>query len=53
LVIIEDQDSINGTFINAKKLTPYLPETLKDGDILHLGMVPIEVKILSQNKPAK
>jgi len=53
LVIIEDQDSINGTFINSKKIAPYLPETVKDGDTLHLGMVAIEVKILTQDEFAK
>ena len=53
VVIIEDQDSINGTYINCKKLAPYLPEALKNGDTLHLGMVAIEVNILTQEELAK
>ena len=36
-VFIEDLGSINGTFLNRKKLTPYLPEALKSGDELQLG----------------
>lgn len=47
-VFVEDLGSINGTFINGKRLEPYMPETLRDGDILQLGKLPIEVKIRSQ-----
>ena len=36
-VFIEDLGSINGTFLNRKKLTPYLPQALKSGDELQLG----------------
>ena len=45
-VVVEDLDSINGTFINGERLDPYLPETLNDGDILQLGRLLIEVKII-------
>ena len=44
-VVVEDLGSINGTFINGKRLAPYLPETLKDGDSLQLGRLLIEVKL--------
>jgi pSer/pThr/pTyr-binding forkhead associated (FHA) protein len=44
-VIIEDMGSINGTFVNGKRLDPYLPEILNDGDILCLGKLQIDVKI--------
>ena len=37
--------SINGTFVNGKRLDPYLPEIINDGDILQLGKLKIEVKI--------
>ena len=47
-VVIEDLGSINGTFLNGKRLDPYFPETLKDGDFLQLGKLPLEVKIHSQ-----
>ena len=47
-VIVEDLASVNGTFINGKRLDPYLPESLKDGDTLYLGKVLIEVRILSR-----
>ena len=53
IVIVEDQDSINGTYINSKKLAPYLPEALNSGDTLHLGMVAMEVKILTQEELEK
>lgn len=47
-VVLEDLGSINGTFINGKRLDPYIPETLKDGDKLQLGKIPIDVKIRHQ-----
>jgi hypothetical protein len=36
-VFIEDLGSINGTFLNYKKLTPCFPQALKSGDELQLG----------------
>jgi len=42
-VFIEDLGSINGTFLNRKKLTPYLPQTLKNGDELQLGKLILRV----------
>lgn len=45
MVVVEDMGSINGTFVNGKRLDPYLPEVLNDGDILLLGKLKIEVKI--------
>jgi hypothetical protein len=45
MVVVEDLGSINGTFINGKRLDPYLPELIADGDKLQLGRLLIEVKI--------
>lgn len=45
MVIVEDMGSINGTFVNGRRLDPYLPEILNDGDLLSLGKLQIEVKI--------
>jgi hypothetical protein len=42
-VFIEDLGSINGTFLNRKKLTPYLPQMLKSGDELQLGKLTLRV----------
>jgi hypothetical protein len=42
-VFIEDLGSINGTFVNRKKLTPYLPEALRSGDQLHMGKLMLRV----------
>lgn len=42
-VFIEDLGSINGTFLNRKKLTPYLPQSLKSGDELQLGKLILRV----------
>lgn len=44
-VVVEDLGSINGTFINGKRLAPYLPEVLHNGDQLQLGKLLIEVKL--------
>ena len=45
-VVVEDLGSINGTFINGKRLAPYLPEMLHPGDQLQLGKLLIEVEFL-------
>jgi hypothetical protein len=42
-VLIEDLGSMNGTFLNRKKLTPYLPQVLKNGDELQLGGLILQV----------
>jgi predicted component of type VI protein secretion system len=42
-VFIEDLGSMNGTFLNRKKLTPYLPQVLKSGDELQLGKLMLRV----------
>jgi hypothetical protein len=42
-VFIEDLGSINGTFLNRKKLTPYLPQVLNSGDELQLGKLILRV----------
>jgi hypothetical protein len=47
-VAVEDLGSVNGTFINGRRLDPYLPEALNNGDILQLGKVQIEVEIRTQ-----
>ena len=44
-VVVEDLGSINGTFINGKRLAPYLPEVLSDGDSLQLGRLLIDVHL--------
>jgi pSer/pThr/pTyr-binding forkhead associated (FHA) protein len=44
-VVVEDLGSINGTFINGKRLAPYLPEVLRHNDQLQLGKLLIEVEM--------
>lgn len=44
-VVVEDLGSINGTFINGKRLAPYLPENLSDGDSLQIGRLLIDVQL--------
>jgi pSer/pThr/pTyr-binding forkhead associated (FHA) protein len=50
LVSLEDLGSINGTFVNGRKLDPYMPEALRDGDMLQLGRIPMEIKILHRER---
>lgn len=47
-VFLEDLGSVNGTFINGKKLDPYITEILSDGDVLQVGKIPIEIEILNR-----
>ena len=42
-VFIEDLGSVNGTFLNHRKLTPYFPQVLKSGDELQLGKLILRV----------
>lgn len=42
-VLIEDLGSVNGTFVNGKRLTPYLPHPLYNGDELQLGKLVLRV----------
>ena len=42
-VFIEDLGSLNGTFLNGKKLIPYFPHVLKSGDELQLGKLTLRV----------
>jgi pSer/pThr/pTyr-binding forkhead associated (FHA) protein len=44
-VLVEDMGSINGTFVNDKRLDPYLTEPLKDGDTLQLERLLIKVNL--------
>ena len=44
-IVVEDLGSVNGTYINSKRLDPYLPEILHNGDVLQLGKILIEVEI--------
>jgi pSer/pThr/pTyr-binding forkhead associated (FHA) protein len=44
-VEVEDLASTNGTALNGKRLSPYLPVPLKDGDQLQLGKLLIEVNL--------
>jgi pSer/pThr/pTyr-binding forkhead associated (FHA) protein len=48
IVVIEDTGSVNGTFVNGKRLDPYLPEIIKSGDILQLGKLQLEIEIIKQ-----
>ncbi len=45
VVVVEDLGSINGTFVNGKRLAPYLPEALNNNDQLQLGNLLIEVQM--------
>ena len=43
-VMVEDLGSINGTYINGRRLAPYQAEALHDGDQLQLGKLLIEIE---------
>jgi hypothetical protein len=44
-LMVEDLGSTNGTFLNGKRLDPYIPEKLNHGDQLQLGKLLIEVRL--------
>jgi pSer/pThr/pTyr-binding forkhead associated (FHA) protein len=43
--LVEDIGSANGTFVNGRRLTPYLPHALNNSDELQLGHVKLLVVI--------
>jgi pSer/pThr/pTyr-binding forkhead associated (FHA) protein len=45
-VVLEDLGSINGTFLNGKRLEAYMPYPLKTGDSFHLGNLRLKIEIL-------
>jgi len=45
--LVEDVGSANGTFVNGRRLTAYLPNEIKDGDSLQLGGIKLVVSIKS------
>jgi hypothetical protein len=44
--IITDLDSSNGTLLNGNRLTPHEPELLRSGDIIKIGQVHLEFKLI-------
>jgi len=47
--LLEDLESLNGTYLNGRKLRPYLPEVLHDGDEIKLGSLVLKVTL--EEKP--
>jgi len=43
--LIEDLESLNGTFLNRRKLVPFVPEVLHDGDELRFGSLTFVVAL--------
>lgn len=43
--MLEDLESLNGTYLNERKLRPYLPEVLHDGDMIRLGDLTLRVSL--------
>ena len=43
--LLEDLESLNGTTINGRKLRPYLPEVIHDGDEIRLGSLVLRAAI--------
>ena len=43
-ILIEDLGSVNGTFLNGKRLTPYLQHPLVSGDEVQLGKLIVHVR---------
>jgi pSer/pThr/pTyr-binding forkhead associated (FHA) protein len=42
---LEDLGSVNGTFLNGKRLTPYLPHVLSDRDEIRLGKISMRIHL--------
>jgi pSer/pThr/pTyr-binding forkhead associated (FHA) protein len=49
--LIEDLESLNGTFLNKRKLVPFVPEVLHDGDELRFGSMSFSVVLKESEQP--
>jgi hypothetical protein len=49
--VIMDLASINGTFVNAKRLAPRAPEPLKNGDEIVFGRNGVRLKFVEGDRP--
>ena len=43
--LLEDLESLNGTYLNGRKLRPYLPEVIHSGDEVRLGSLALRASI--------
>ena len=50
--MLEDLESLNGTYINGRKLRPYLPEVVHDGDEIRLGSLSLRASIEPPGGPS-
>ncbi|HEX8682317.1 MAG TPA: FHA domain-containing protein [Ardenticatenaceae bacterium] len=46
-IYVEDLNSTNGTFINERRLTPNKPILVKQGEMVHLGMLRVAFRLSS------
>ena len=46
-VLVEDVGSINGTYVNGKRLDAFTPQPLGDGETLRLGKLVITVELVA------
>ena len=46
---LKDLGSRNGTWLNSKRLVPYVSEPLNDGDQFYLGRLPIQVRFVARH----
>ena len=47
-IFLMDLDSANGTYINGKRLNPNVEHTLKNGDVVALGKLKIQILLKGQ-----
>src|SRR5688572_25720652 len=48
LLTLEDNGSGNGTWINGKRIEPFVPVVLSSGDELRLGQLPLQIYLSSE-----
>ncbi len=49
-VVVEDRGSINGTFLNGQRLSPFMPQPVNSGDTLYLGRLRLEIEIMTDDR---
>lgn len=52
VLVITDCGSMNGTYLNGKRLVPDKARVLRDGDILHISSVRLDVAFQKASAPA-
>ncbi len=51
-IFVIDLDSTNGTFLNLSRVPPGVPQLIRDGDVIRLGLLDVKVSFVAAKETA-